>query len=830
MTRAELSSFTGFAALLVCGAIVAGPALRADAPQTVRPTAIRSTVSTATSSSAANETIKTYCVACHNDAAHPAGELSLAAFDVARAGDRAEVAEKIIRKLRTGLMPPKQASRKPDPPARLALVTALESTLDAAAAANPNPGHRSFQRLNRAEYAAAVRALVGLDIDVSTYLPADTISASFDNIADVQMPSATVMQGYLRAAAQISRVAVGDPSADASSTQYEVPRTQSQKERVDGAPFGTRGGTVVVHNFAADGKYRFQMLLHGEPAGLLFGRTVRDIEMEVAIDGERVALLKVDRWISESDPEGLTVSTAPIYVRAGARRVAATFIREFEGSEDDLIKPIDHTLADTQIGVGYGVTTLPHLRNLAIVGPYEVTGVSDTPARRIIFTCRPTTPGEEVPCARRILERLATQAYRRPASAHDVDELMRFYQDGVKTGGFEGGIRTALQAMLSSLHFLFRVEETPAGARAGMTYRISDVDLASRLSFFLWGTIPDAELIDVARRGALSQPDMFDRQVRRLLADRRSDALATRFASQWLRLQDLKKVEPDALSFPYYDESLSDAMARETELLFDHLVRADRPALELLTADYTFVNERLARHYGISGVSGPDFRKVSYPDDKRRGLLGHGSILTLTSHGNRTSPVLRGKWVMEVLLGSPPPPPPANVPDLEETGNAKDGRLLSVAEQLAKHRASAFCSSCHNVIDPIGLSLDNFDVTGAWRIKDRGVPVDVSGELYDGTKLNGVADLRAALLARSDVVMTHFTEMLMSYALGRRITYADMPAIRKIVRDAKAQNYRMSFLIMEVAKSAAFRTTRIETETTTDKGSGGAKSPGSRQQ
>jgi hypothetical protein len=765
---------------------------------------------------AQNEAIQRFCGTCHNDTLKR-GELSLAAFDAARAGERADLSEKMVRKLRTGMMPPK-TSRQPDIATRAALVAALETTLDKAASARPNPGRRVFQRLNRAEYAAAVRTLVGLDIDVSTYLPADTISASFDNIADVQMPSATVMQGYLRAAAHVSRTAVGDPHADPTSAQYDVPRTQSQKGRVEGAPFGTRGGTVVTHNFPADGKYKFQLLLHGEPAGLLFGRTVRDIQMEVAIDGERAALLKVDRWISESDPEGLTVSTGPIQVRAGPRRVAATFIQEFEGSEDDLIKPIDHTLADTQIGVGYGVTTLPHLRNLAIVGPFEVTGVSDTPARRAIFSCRPTAPNEEVPCARRIIERLATEAYRRPLSAQDIDELMPFYQQGARAGGFEGGVRTALQAVLSSLHFLFRVEEAPANVKPGAIYRISDVDLASRLSFFLWGTIPDRELVDLAARAELSRPEVFDRQVKRMLADRRSEALAARFAAQWLRLQDLHKVEPDALSFPYFDESLARAMERETELLFDHLVRADRPVMELLTADYTFVNERLARHYGFAGVSGPAFRQVTYPDDRRRGLLGHGSILTLTSHGNRTSPVLRGKWVLEVLLGSPPPPPPPNVPDLEETSSATDGRFLSVAEQLAMHRKNPACSSCHNVIDPIGLALDNFDVTGSWRIKDRGVPVNTAGELYDGTALNGVADLRAALVARSDIIVTHFTEMLMAYALGRRVEYYDMPAIRQIVRDAAKQDHRVSSLILGVARSAAFRTALAEGAEPAEKG------------
>jgi hypothetical protein len=762
---------------------------------------------------AQNETIKKFCGNCHNDELKK-GEMSLDTFDAARAADRAETAEKMVRKLRTGIMPPKTA-RQPDAATRLALAAGLEATLDSAAAAHPNPGHRTFQRLNRAEYAAAVQGVFGLTLDVAKYLPADTISASFDNIADVQMPSATVMQGYMRAAAYVSRIAVGDASADASSTTYDVPRTQSQKSQVEGAPFGTRGGTVVTHNFLADGKYKFQLLLHGEPTGLLFGRTMRDIQMEVAIDGERAALLKIDRWMTEADKEGLTVSTPPIAVKAGPHKVAATFLREFEGEEDDLIKPIDHTLADTQIGVGYGVTTLPHLRNLAVVGPFTVTGISENATRGKIFVCRPKAAAEEAPCARRIIQRVATDAYRRPATAADVDELMRFYTQGAAKGGFDGGVRNALQAMLSSLHFIFRVEEVPATVKPGTPYKINDIDLASRLSFFVWGTIPDRTLIDLAARGQLSTPPVFTAQVKRLLADPRAAALGTRFAAQWLRLQDLDKVEPDALSFPYYDETLSESMKRETELLFSYLVKADRPALELLTADYTFVNERLARHYGISDVTGPEFRKVAYPDDKRRGLLGHGSILTLTSHGNRTSPVLRGKWVMEVLLGSPPPPPPPNVPDLEKTDDAKNGRMLSVAEQLALHRQSAFCSSCHNVIDPIGLALDNFDVTGAWRIKDRGVAVDASGELYDGTQLKGAADLRAALVARGDVIMFHLTESLLSYALGRRVEYYDMPAVRRIVQDAKANGYRMSSLVFGVVRSAAFRTALAEPADTT---------------
>lgn len=754
-----------------------------------------------------DKVIERYCGSCHNDD-DLKGELSFDSFKAANAGAHADIGEKVVRKLRTGMMPP-AGSDRPDEATRVALLTALEATLDKAATSAP-PGRRSFQRLNRAEYEAAIQTLFGVNVDVDAFLPADTISASFDNIADVQLPSATVMQGYLRAAAHISRVVMGDPSADPGSTIYDVPRTRSQKDRVEGAPFGTRGGTAVVHNFPADGDYKFQMLLHGAPEGELFGRTIGPIHIEVAIDGARVALLKVDRWISESSPMGLSVVSEPIRVTAGARRVSAAFLREFEGVEDDLIKPVEHTLADTQIGLGYGVTTLPHLRNFAIVGPFDVRGVSDNPTRDALLSCRPATAADEAQCARRILERVATAAYRRPVSAGDVNELMPFYVQGAKSGGFDGGLRTALQAVLSSLHFIFRLEEAPATATRDGVYRVSDVDLASRLSFFLWGTIPDQPLLDVARKGQLAKADVFDRQVRRMLADPRSEALATRFAAQWLRLQDLDKVEPDALDYPYYDETLAEAMGRETEVFFDHLVRADRPMLELVTADYTFVNERLARHYGIAGVSGPAFQRVVYPDSTRRGVLGHGSILTLTSHGNRTSPVLRGKWVLEVLLGSPPPPPPPNVPDLEASGEAKNGRFLSVAEQLAAHRANPACSSCHNVIDPIGLSLDHFDVDGSWRIKDRGVPVQTSGVMYDGTPLSGVGDLRTALLKRSDVITTHFTESLMAYALGRRIEPGDLPTIRRIVRDARQQNYRMSSLILGITRSAAFSTALAE--------------------
>ena len=810
------------AALAIAVSLIFGLALAIDAGRTLGAEPVASTIpgehpgsGVAAESTAAeaprvyqdqNVTVGRFCFRCHNDSSMTGG-LTLESFDVSRAYEDAELAEKMIRKLRAGMMPPRQA-QQPDEAAVMALVAALETNLDEAAAANPNPGSRTFQRLNRAEYVASVRDLLGISVDVDTFLPPDTVSASFDNIADVQMPSATLMEGYLRAAGHVSRIAVGDPYAGPDSTTYNVPRTSSQKNRADGAPFGTRGGIAVEHSFPADGTYEFQMLLHGEPAGLFFGRTVPNEQLEVSIDGERVALIPIDRWMSESDPTGLTLTTDPIYVRAGSRRVAAAFLLQSEGPEDDLITPIEHTLADTQIGVGYGVTTLPHLRDLSIVGPFDVTGVSDNPTRERIFTCRPTAPEEELPCAETIIGRLAARAYRRPLTQPDVDGLMGFYNQGAAFGGFEGGVRTALQAILASPHFVFRMEEVPAGTATGELYQINDFDLASRLSFFIWGTPPDDELTALAAQGDLSDDAILEAQVRRMLADPRSEAMATRFAAQWLRLQDLEKVQPDALSFPYFDQRLADAMHRETELLFDYIVRQDRSVLELLTADYTFVNERLARHYGIPGVAGPEFRKVAYPDDRRRGVLGHGSVLTMTSHGNRTSPVRRGLWVLEVLLGSPPPPP--NVPDLEETGDAEDGRFKSVAEQMAEHRANPACSSCHNVIDPVGLALDNFDVTGAWRIKDRGVPVDPTGQLFDGTMLDGPAALRAALLDRSDVVVTHFTESLMAYALGRRTEYYDMPTVRQIVRRAQDNDLRLSSFVLGVAKSPAFRMARAE--------------------
>ena len=762
----------------------------------------------------ANSVIQTVCVRCHNDTRR-AGSLSFLEFDATQAPANAETAEKMIRKLRAGMMPP-PGIRRPDEATMTAMVEELETRVDAAAGGNPNPGTRTFQRLNRPEYRRAVQDLLDLDVDLSVFLPTETISDNFDNIADVQMMSATLMEGYLRAAGEISRMAIGDPGAGPRQVTYKVPKTASQAVRAEGAPFGTRGGISVIHIFPADGEYVFKMDMHPGPTGFLYGMTASDEKIEVSVNGARVALLDVDPFMSESDPRGMVLETEPIHVRAGPQRVTAAFLLNAEGPDNDLIKPIDYKLADSNIGSAYGVTTLPHLRDFIVTGPFTVTGVSETPSRKRVFSCRPTAPGEERPCAREIITTLAAAAYRRALEADDVDDLMVFFDLGVEDGGFEVGVRTALQAILASPHFVFRLEEVPADAKPGDVYRLSDINLATRLSYFLWGTYPDEELVDLAEAGRLSDPAVFEAQARRLLDDPRSEALATRFASQWFRLQDLEKIHPDALLYPYWDHRLVEAMLRETELFFEHLVHSDAPFFELLTADYTFVNERLARHYGIPGVTGEDFRRVEIPDEARRGLLGHGSILTLTSHADRTSAVLRGKWVMEVLLGSPPPPPPPDVPDLEATDEAEDGRFLTVRERMEMHRSNPACRSCHRVIDPIGLALENFDVTGAWRIKEQGRAVDTTGELYDGTPIRSAADLRAALLEREHSLVRTFIENLMAYALGRRIDYYDMPTVREIARVAKADDYRMTSFIMEVVKSAPFQMSAVEMVTEDD--------------
>jgi Protein of unknown function (DUF1592)/Protein of unknown function (DUF1588)/Protein of unknown function (DUF1585)/Protein of unknown function (DUF1587)/Protein of unknown function (DUF1595) len=752
--------------------------------------------------------VKRYCVVCHNDQTLTAN-LTLASFDVAKAPETPETAEKMIRKLRAGMMPPSGMPRPGGDTINM-LATELEDRMDAMAAASPNPGRRTFQRMNRAEYARAVRDMLDLDFDASAFLPPETMSHNFDNIADVQMMSATLMEGYLRAAGEVSRLAVGDPEAGPSEANYKVPRTASQLDHVDGAPIGTRGGISVIHNFPADGDYIFKIALHPGPTGFLFGMTSPAEQLEVSIDGERASLLDIDRWMTESDPNGMNIQTAVVHVTAGPHRVSAAFIERASGPVEDIIAPIEHTLADTQIGSAYGITTVPHLRDLAISGPHAVSGVSDTPSRRRIFTCRPTSLEEELPCAREIISRIATEAYRRPLNDNDMTGLMGFFSRGAAERDFEAGVRTALQAIFASPHFVFRIEE-PVSTKPGQSYRISDLDLASRLSFFLWSTSPDDELLGLARQNELHKGDVLEQQVKRMLADPRAATLSTRFVAQWLRLQDLEKIQPDALLYPQYDATLGQAMKRETELFVENLIREDRDVLELITADYTFVNERLAEHYGIPNVAGEEFQRVHLADENRRGLLGQGSILTLTSHADRTSPVLRGKWVMEVFLNSPPPPPPPNVPAFEQTKGAKEGRLTTVRERMEEHRANPVCFACHRMMDPIGLALENFDVTGKWRIKDNGMPIDAAGTLYDGTPINSAGDLRAALLKRPEAFLRTFTTNMLAYALGRRVEYYDMPTVRQITRDASASGRRFSAFVMNVVKSAPFQMSRTET-------------------
>ena len=748
------------------------------------------------SSDELNDVIQQYCVGCHNDVTLR-GNLSLSEFDIAKAPQLAETAEKMIVKLRAGMMP-LPGARRPSPDTLLTLVETLETLIDEAADEQRSPGTRPFQRLNRAEYARLIEDVLGLRIDPGEWLPADQISASFDNIADVQAMSPTLMDAYMTAASEVARQAVGQTDAPVTAKTYTNPATVSQHEweTVEGAPYGTRGGISVLHTFPADGEYTFSM-------GFISGWGERFHDIDISVEGERVALVHYGGDIDFQGRKTFPVETEPVFIRAGQRRVTAAFIRQMDGPYEDLIRPNDWSLTGTE--ASYGTTSLPHLINLTLEGPHNPVGVSDTPTRRRVFTCRPTSADDEVPCSKSILARLAAQAYGRSLDQEDIEPLMRFYQMGAEEGGFEMGVRTALEAILTSPHFLFRMEKEPDNVEPGEVYELDEVDLASRISFFLWGANPDEELLRLARSGDLSKPRNLERQARRLLLDPRSEALATRFASLWLQLQDLEKVRPDAFWFPNYSQQLSAAMHRETELFFDHLVREDRSLLEMYSADYSFLNERLANHYDIPGVIGDEFRRVDYPGEKRRGVLGHGSVLVQTSLGNRTSPVLRGKWVMQVLLGTPPPPPPPGVPDLDATDETEGARILTTRERMEIHRANPVCASCHKFMDPIGLALDNFDVTGKWRIRERGVPLDTRGTFYDGTDISNPSDLSRVLLKRPIPLIRHFTASLMAYALGRRLDYQDQPAVRAIVAEAEKNNYRMSSFILGVLKSDAFQ-------------------------
>ena len=759
---------------------------------------------------ALTEVVQRYCQGCHNNRMLT-GNLSLEGFDVAHAAGQAATTEKMIRKLRANMMPP-PGVRRPPGETLVSLTQMLESVVDKEAAENPDPGSRSFQRLNRHDYQEAIRDLLALDINAGDYLPLDTMSANFDNIADAQMLSATLLDGYLRAAAEISRLAIGNPQVTPKQVTYSKSRAYSQWDQVQGAPYGSRGGFSIVHNFPADGEYLISMAFQHTTTGGLSGSTIRNEQIEVSINGEPVAVLAMDQWLRTSDPNGVNLQLEePIFVRAGPQRVSAVFVRQFDGPVEDILAPHEWSIVDTEIGdLGYGITALPHMRDLVIDGPYRVSGVSETPSRRRIFSCRPTSTSRERPCAEEIIGRLAAAAYRRPLSTGELGELMGFYDSGADDGGFEAGVAMAVQATLASPDFVFRLERLATDVASGGGYRIADTALASRLSFFLWGTSPDEELRALAASGTLSEPDVLERQTRRMLADPRSESLSTRFAALWLRLQDMDQVQPDAFWFPNFDRQLADAMRRETELLFHALVREDRSFFELFTADFTFVNERLARHYGIPNVAGTEFRRVSLPDERRRGLLGHGSVLMLTSLANRTSPVLRGKWLLEVILGTPPPPPPPAIPDLDETVAVVDGRPLTTRERMELHRTNPTCNACHRFMDPLGLALDNFDVIGKWRIRENGVPLDTRGEMWDGTLVESPQELREALLKLPIPLVRTFTENLMAYALGRRVEHTDMPTVRAISRSAEEAGYPMSSFVLGVVRSSAFQFLGVE--------------------
>jgi len=743
----------------------------------------------------ANQLIQQTCVACHNEYTLQAG-LNLQGFDAENPHLSPIIAEKIIRKLRAGQMPPREMPR--DEGAITNLVGILEDELDRHARIEKRAGSRPFQRVNRAEYAQLVYDLLGLTIDPAEWLPEDRISASFDNIADAQEMSATLMTAYLAAASDIARRAVGNENAPPVATTFsnQPYLSQHEWERVEGAPYGTRGGISALHAFPADGEYIFSMRF-------MSGWGERYHDIDVSIDRERVALLHYGGDIDYQGLKEFPVETGPVFIRAGEHRVTAAFIRQMDGPYEDLLKPNARSLTGTE--TSYGTTSPPNLMHLTIEGPHNAVGISDTPTRQRIFSCRPTMAIEEQPCAEEIVTRLASQAFGRRLTDQQLDSLMNFYTIGANEGGFELGVRSALEATLASPRFLFRIEREPRNVQPGETYRLAAIDLANRLSFFLWGRSPDDELMALAESGRLTRTRTLQSQAERMLADPRAEALATRFAALWLRLQDLDKVEPDEYWYPHYTQQLMQAMRRETELLFHHLVKEDRSMLELYSADYSFINERLARHYGISDVDGDAFRQVSYPNDQRRGILGHGSILTQTSLGNRTSPVLRGKWVVEVLVGTPPPPPPAGVPDLEETAGAQNGEVLTTRRRMEMHRANPICAACHKIMDPIGLALDNFDVTGRWRIRENDVALDTRSTFYDGTQISTPAELSAALLKRPVPLVREFTANLMAYALGRRVEYFDYPVVRHIVADAGKNDYRMSSLIMGIILSDGFR-------------------------
>jgi hypothetical protein len=734
--------------------------------------------------------LKRYCITCHNGVMRRGG-LVLDQLDVEQPGRAPETWEKVVRKVRTGMMPPSGAPR-PDRPTLDRFASVLEDALDHAAAAAPNPGAPVLHRLNRTEYANAVRDLLDLPVDATALLPGDDSSEGFDNIANALGVSPALMQAYVSAAAKISRLAIGDPTISSGLTTYVAPRGLLQAENREGLPFGTRGGMLVEHVFPLDAEYDFRIARSG--AGFGLPAVGGDEPLEITVDGVRMRLLGRD-----------APRDTRLKIPAGPHTVGVAIVRQANArGVDDLF---------SELATSAGV------QNLSITGPFNSTGPGDTPSRRKVFVCRPAqtndpstgsgssraaSRADEEACARRILSRLASRAFRHPVHENEaaVSTLMAAYGSGRDLRGFETGIQYALARVLVDPQFIFRFEHEPANLKAGSMYRVSDLELASRLSFFLWSSVPDDELLKLAGAGRLADPAVLEQQTRRMLADPRAHSMVDNVAGQWLLLRQLDTVSPATKEF---DGNLRLSFKRETELLFETILREDRSVVDLIDADYTFVDERLARHYGIPNIRGSRFRRIKVEDDARRGLLGHGSLLTVTSAGNRTSPVKRGKWILENLLGAPVPLPPPGVETNLEPAVTPGAALTSLRQRLEQHRANPTCSSCHAVMDPIGFALENFDQIGKWRDVDGGAPVNASGKLVDGSPLSGPASLRKALLDRREAFVGATSEKLLTYALGRRVEYFDMPTVRTIVRDAGRSDYRFSSLVVGIVSSLPFQ-------------------------
>ena len=741
-----------------------------------------------------------YCITCHNQRLKTGG-LTLDTLDFENVPKDAAIWEKVIRKLRAGAMPPAGA-KHPDQATTHSLVAWLESQLDAAAAAHPDPGSPVLHRMNRAEYANAIRDLLDLEMDVSALLPPDDSAYGFDNVSDALGVSPSLQERYLSAAMRIGALAVGDPNVSPASITYRIRQDLSQDQHLEGMPLGTIGGTQVRFNFPLDGEYVLQAKLYRTNLNIARGLD-QPHQVEFAVDGRRVHLATLggkqdlaslfDKpTVTGDEVDARLRVRAP--VKAGPRVVTVAFLQDPEVATPARLQPYLRSSVDNFDWSGH-----PHLQTLSITGPFNATGSGDTPSRGRIFSCHTADDA----CAKHIVSTLVRRAYRQPAADADVRLAMSFYESGRRQGGFEAGIESALQRILASPKFLYRFERDPENVAPGSVYRLNSLELASRLSFFLWSSLPDEELLKAASDGSLNRAGVLDREVRRMLADPRSEALAANFAGQWLHLRNLRNVAPNSDEFPDFDDNLRQGFQKETEMLFESVMREDRNVLDLLTANYTFVNERLARHYGIPDIYGSRFRRITVTDDARRGLLGQGSILAVTSHAERTSPVLRGKFVLENILGMPVPPPPPDVPLLK--GNQEGEKPRTMREQMAEHRANAACASCHKVMDSIGFALENFDAVGAWRTQDAGLPIDASGELADGAKIDGVVALRNSILARPEVFVGTMTEKLLIYSLGRGLDYRDMPTVRAIVRDAGRNDYRFSTMILGVVHITPFQ-------------------------